>query len=101
MRRATEGGDTALVSANPGNRVNGVVITKEARIARLQQETQPGGVSVIERLEPITDAAIARAEAVLTPGQLAALKQVQAVQVTQFQVAPRTTPAVKPAAGGR
>jgi RNA polymerase sigma factor (sigma-70 family) len=84
-------------ASDPGNRVNGITVTKQARQARLQEETRPGGLSVIERLEPITDAAITRAQAVLTPAQLEVLKQVQARQATEFQVAPRTTPAAQSA----
>lgn len=87
-------------ASEPGNRVNGVVITRQARVARMVQESA-AGMSTVEQQEPITDAAIARAQAVLTPPQLAVLKQVQARQALEFQVAPPPAFGPKPVADGK
>jgi hypothetical protein len=72
----------------PGNTVNGTVITQQLHADRLTQALQQGGASPLDWQLPVTDAAIARAHSVLTPTQLAALKQVQAEQAVQFQLAP-------------
>lgn len=72
----------------PGNTVNGTVISQSLYQARFVQAGQQGGMSVLDWQAPVTDAAIARAQSVLTPTQLAALKQVQANQAAQFLLAP-------------
>lgn len=71
-----------------GNTVNGTVISQQLYQARFVQALQQNGASPLDWQAPVTDAAIARAQSVLTPTQLAALKQVQASQAMQFQLAP-------------
>lgn len=73
---------------SPANTMNGTVITPKAFISRAGQAMQQGGMTMLDWTAPVTDAAIAKAEAVLTPAQFAALKRVQAQQVAQFQIAP-------------
>ena len=72
----------------PGNTVNGTVISQQLYQARFAQALKDGGTSPLDWQAPVTDAAITRAQSVLTPTQLAALKQVQASQAVQFQLAP-------------
>lgn len=73
---------------SPANTMNGTVITQKEAMGRIGQAMQQGGMTMLDWAAPVTDTAIAKAEAVLTPGQLAALKRVQAQQVAQFQIAP-------------
>jgi hypothetical protein len=82
--------------STPGNTINGTVISQALYQARFVQAGQQGGMSVLDWQAPVTDAAIARASSVLTPAQLAALKQVQASQATQFQLAPPPPAAAVP-----
>jgi RNA polymerase sigma factor (sigma-70 family) len=72
----------------PGNTVNGMEISEELYTARYAQAMKEGGMSRLDWQAPVTDAALARAQAVLTPTQLTVLKQVQATQAVQFQLAP-------------
>ena len=74
--------------AEPTSTLNGIHITPQALQARVGQVMQQQGMSMMDWLAPVTDAAVSKAQAVLTPAQLAALKQVQAQQVTQIQLAP-------------
>ena len=74
--------------AAPGNTVNGTVVSQTVYSGRFLQAGQQNGMSLLDWQAPVTDAAVARAQAVLTPVQLAALKQVQANQAMQFQLAP-------------
>ena len=73
---------------SPTTTMSGTFITQQALNGRIGQVMQQQGMSLIDWLAPVTDAAIARAQAVLTPAQLAALQHVQAQQVTQIQLAP-------------
>jgi len=73
---------------SPTTTMNGTFITPRALSARVGQVMQQQGMTMIDWLAPVTDAAVARAQTVLTPAQLAALQQVQAQQVTQIQLAP-------------
>jgi RNA polymerase sigma factor (sigma-70 family) len=81
---------------SPANTMNGTVITPKALVSRAGQVMQQGGMTMLDWTAPVTDAAVTRAEAVLTPTQLAALKRVQAQQVAQIQIAPPP-----PSAGSR
>jgi hypothetical protein len=72
----------------PGNTVNGNVIPLQVYQSRFVQAMKDGGTSPLDWQAPVTDAAIARAQSVLTLTQLAALKQVQVRQALQFQLAP-------------
>ena len=81
--------------------MNGTFITPQAMTGRRGQAMQQQGMNLMDWLAPVTDAALARAQAVLTPAQFAALQQIQAQQVTQIQLAPPPPGApVAPAAGG-
>jgi hypothetical protein len=66
-------------------------------MSALGQSTQQTGMSSLDWRAPVTDAAVARAESILTPTQFAALRQLQAQQVAQYQLAP-PPPANSPAA---
>lgn len=79
---------TPQAEPSPTSTLNGTFITPQALNARVGQAMQQGGMNLMDWLAPVTDAAIARAQTVLAPPQLAMLKQVQAQQVTQFQLAP-------------
>ncbi len=85
----------------PTTTMNGTFITPQAMTGRRGQAMQQQGMNLMDWLAPVTDAALARAQAVLTPAQFAALQQIQAQQVTQIQLAPPPPGApVAPAAGG-
>jgi RNA polymerase sigma factor (sigma-70 family) len=73
---------------SPTSTLNGTFITTQAIRGRVGQAMQQGGMNLLDWQAPVTDAAIARAESVLSPAQVAALKQLQAQQVTQIQLAP-------------
>ena len=73
---------------SPTSTLNGTHIIPQALVARVGQVMQQQGMTMMDWLAPVTDAAVAKAQVVLTPAQLAALKQVQAQQVTQIQLAP-------------
>src|SRR5262249_5520646 len=50
----------------PGNTVNGAVIPQSTYQARVVQAGQQSGISMLDWQAPVTDAAIARAQSVLT-----------------------------------
>ena len=79
---------TPQSSPSPTSTLNGTFITPQAISGRVGQAMQQGGMNLLDWQAPVTDAAIARAESLLSPAQLAALKQLQAQQVTQIQLAP-------------
>jgi hypothetical protein len=80
----------------PGNTVNGTLIPDTLYNARFVQAGQQAGMSTLDWQAPVTDAAIARAQSVLTPTQWAALKQLQATQAMKFQLAPPIPAAALP-----
>ncbi|MEO5960115.1 MAG: hypothetical protein ABIZ49_08620, partial [Opitutaceae bacterium] len=73
-------------TASPTTTLNGTLLTRQAFVARMTQQRDQ--LPSLDWSAPVTDAAIARAETVLSPAQLAALRQVQAQQLAQFQIAP-------------
>ena len=79
---------TPQSSPAPSATLNGNFVDAQAYARRRAQEMQQNGMSNLSWMAPVTDAALGRAETVLTPGQLAALRQVQAQQALQFQLAP-------------
>ncbi len=83
----------------PGNTINGTVVSQSVYSGRFIQVGQQGGMSVLDWQAPVTDAAIARAQSILTPAQFAALKQMQANQAVLFQLAPPPPPAAIPMLG--
>lgn len=68
------------------NVIGGVTITPQVYSAARLQAAQQG--SSLDWNAPITDAAFARAQTVLAPSQMAALREVQAQQTVQLQLAP-------------
>ena len=72
-------------TASPATTLNGTLLTRQAFVSAMAQQRT---MTALEWHAPVTDAAVARAETVLTPVQLAALRQVQAQQLAQFQLAP-------------
>jgi RNA polymerase sigma factor (sigma-70 family) len=80
---------------SPTATLNGAFITPQMFSGRIGQAMQQGGMNLLDWPAPVTDAALAKAEAILTPGQFAALKQIQAHQLTQFQLAPPPPSPVK------
>jgi len=91
-------------TATPATTMNGTLLTRQMLMSAMGQVAQQSGQSLLEWRAPITDAAVAKAEAVLSPGQLAALKQLQAQQLAQFQIAPPPaagTPAAAKLSGGK
>ncbi|HVS54161.1 MAG TPA: sigma-70 family RNA polymerase sigma factor [Opitutaceae bacterium] len=81
---------------SPRNTIGGTFVGPDAFKARVGQAMQQGGMTMLDWPAPITDAALTQAGTVLSPDQLAVLRQVQAQQLTQFLLAP---PA--PAASGQ
>jgi hypothetical protein len=79
-------------TGSPAATMNGNSISRNALNGALAQAMQQGGLSLLDWNAPVSDAAIAKAEAVLSPVQLAALKRVQAEQVMQLQLAPPPPP---------
>ena len=79
---------TPQPSPAPGAMLNGNFIDPQSFSRRVAQEMQQNGMNMLGWPAPVTDTALSRAEAVLSPGQLAALRQVQVQQVLQFQLAP-------------
>jgi hypothetical protein len=74
---------------SPHNTMGGnFVLTPRSISGRMGQAMQQGGMTALDWQNPITDAALVRAQTILTPTQFAALQRVQAQQVTQFQLAP-------------
>jgi hypothetical protein len=57
-------------------------------MSAIGQAMQQGGQTMLDWRAPITDAAITKAETVLTAPQLATLRQMQAQQLAQFQISP-------------
>jgi RNA polymerase sigma factor (sigma-70 family) len=85
----------ALQPTNSGrNTLGGTFVSPDAFKARVGQAMQQGGMNLLDWTAPITDAALAQARTVLSPAQFEVLEQVQAQQLTQFQLAP---PAPAPA----
>jgi RNA polymerase sigma factor (sigma-70 family) len=72
----------------PESTMNATPIAPRALQGALAQALQQGGLSLLDWHAPVSDAALAKASSVLSPVQLAALKRVQAEQVTQLQLAP-------------
>ena len=68
--------------------MNGVVVPPQALHGALAQALQQGGLTLLDWHAPVSDGAIAQAASVLSSPQLAALKQVQAEQLRQLQLAP-------------
>lgn len=79
----------------PTATLNGTFVTPQMFSGRIGQAMQQGGMNLLDWPAPVTDAALAKAEAILTPGQIAVLKQIQAHQLTQFQLAPPPPSPVK------
>ncbi len=75
-------------TATPRTTMNGTLLTRQALMSAVQQVANQGGQPALDWHAPVTDAAVARAESVLSPAQIAALRQVQARQLAQFQLAP-------------
>lgn len=73
---------------SPSTTQNGTFLTRQAFLGALGQATQQNGLTLLDWHAPVTDAALTRAESVLTPAQLAVLRQVQAQQAAQFQIVP-------------
>jgi len=82
---------------SPTTTMNGTFISQQALKGRVGQVMQQQGMNLMDWQAPVTDAAVARAQTVLTPAQLAVLQQVQAQQVTQIQLAPPPPGAAGPA----
>jgi hypothetical protein len=81
----------SAAAPGPTNTLNGAYLSDESRQATLVESNLVNGNITLPALDwraPITDAAINRAASVLTPSQLAALRQLQARQVVQFALAP-------------
>lgn len=70
------------------NRMNGTSVAPAAVEGSMAQAMIQGAMTKLEWHAPVSDLAIARAQAVLTPPQLDALRQLQAQQLTQIQLAP-------------
>jgi hypothetical protein len=68
--------------------MNGTAVAPQALQGALAQALQIGGLTLLDWHAPVSDAAMARAGAVLSPVQIAALKQLQAEQLQQLRVAP-------------
>ncbi|HWA10774.1 MAG TPA: sigma-70 family RNA polymerase sigma factor [Opitutaceae bacterium] len=73
---------------SPSATMNGTFIDPQSYSRRIAQEMQQNGMNMLNWSAPVTDTALSRAESVLTPAQIAALRQVQAQQALQFQLAP-------------
>jgi RNA polymerase sigma factor (sigma-70 family) len=76
---------------SPTNTLNGTFIPDSTYVAAVKQSNLIFGdimMPNIDWLAPVTDAAIARAEAVLAPAQVAALRRLQASQAAELQLAP-------------
>jgi RNA polymerase sigma factor (sigma-70 family) len=73
---------------SPRNTIGGTFVGPDAFKARVGQAMQQSGMTMLDWPAPITDAALGQAKAVLSPAQLEVLQQVQAQQLTQFQLAP-------------
>jgi hypothetical protein len=77
------------------NTMNGFFISNSTLSNAMAESNIVNGDIMMPSLDwqaAVTDAAIAGAESVLTPAQLAVLRQMQAQQVIQFQTAPPTPP---------
>ncbi len=86
---------------SPGNTLNGTFITPKMLSGRVGQAMQQGGMNLLDWPAPVTDAALAEAAKILTPAQLGALREIQAQQLTQFQLAPPPPSPVKTPAKGK
>ncbi len=73
---------------SPATNMNGTLIDQPTLNNGVAQAMQQGGMNLLDWQAPVSDAALAQAQAVLTPAQFAVLKQVQAQQVAQLQLAP-------------
>jgi RNA polymerase sigma factor (sigma-70 family) len=73
---------------SPSSTLNGTFITPQMLSGRVGQAMQQGGMTLLDWLAPVTDAALAQAGNVLSPAQLKVLEEVQAQQAIQFQLAP-------------
>jgi RNA polymerase sigma factor (sigma-70 family) len=71
-------------TAVPGNSMGGVQVSDEAFAGSKVQANQQN----IAWSTPITDQAVTQAESVLTPAQIGALRQFQALQLATIQAAP-------------
>ena len=68
--------------------MNGTAVGVRALQGALAQALRHGGLTLLDWHAPISDAALAQAAQVLSPAQVAALKQVQAEQIRQLQLTP-------------
>jgi RNA polymerase sigma factor (sigma-70 family) len=89
---------TPQPTPSSGNTLGGTFISPQAFSRRIAQTMQQGGMTMLDFAAPVTDAALERAQAVLTPAQLGVLQQVQAQQAAQFQLAPPPPGQSKPTA---
>lgn len=97
LKDSRHDGDT---KPSPTNTMNGTFVSSESLGAAVQfSNLVTGSLMMPGRLTwaaPITDAAIARAQTILAPTQLQALRQLQAQQVAQYQLAPPTPKGATP-----
>lgn len=75
-------------AADAASAMHGTAVAPQALQGALAQALQLGGLTLLDWHAPVSDAALARLGTVLAPGQLAALKQLQAEQLQQLQLAP-------------
>lgn len=75
-------------SPSPSATLNGTFIDPRTYGRLRVQELGPNGTTGVTWAAPVTDTALSRAGAVLTPVQVAALRQLQAQQALAFQLAP-------------
>ncbi|MDB6170314.1 MAG: polymerase, sigma-24 subunit, subfamily [Verrucomicrobia bacterium] len=94
---------TPQATPAPNATMNGTFLTPQDIGRRVAQVMQQQGMNMLDWTAPVTDAALAKARDVLTPVQLAALRQLQAQQLTQIQLAPPlpNAPAAANAGGGK
>lgn len=81
-------GGSASGSAVEMNQMGGVFVRPELVESALAQAMLHGGMTNLEWNAPISDLAFEQAKSVLTPTQLAALRNLQAQQLAALQLAP-------------
>jgi len=82
-------------ASSPHNTLNGVFVSSSTRGGALGQSNLIHGnvmMPGLDWLASITDAAMKRAEAVLSPNQLAELRQLQVQQTIEYRLAPPAPP---------
>lgn len=82
-----------------GNTAAGTFVSVGTYNGAKTQLNLQGGSTLTDWHEPVSDAAVAQAAAVLSPAQLAALRQVQEQQIAQLLAAPSGPDVPKPGPG--